>query len=121
MGQNTITTPPIEQAGTVADSAQTSAVPTMTPGTIDDVSLVPTAPTTEAAVGVVSDEAIADTLQVEKVPSTQTATVEIPTGALTERITGVLSPAALSNATKISGNLPSASIICSLVSSPITD
>ena len=103
MGQNTITTPPIEQAGTVADSAQTSAVPTMTPGTIDDVSLVPTAPTTEAAVGVVSDEAIADTLQVEKVPSTQTATVEIPTGALTERITGVLSPAALSNATKISG------------------
>ena len=103
MGQNTITTPPIEQAGTVADSAQTSVVPTMTPGTIDDVSLVPTTPTTEAAVGVVSDEAIADTLQVEKVPSTQTATVEIPTGALTERITGVLSPAALSNATKIAG------------------
>jgi len=103
MGQNTITTPPIEQTSTVADSAQTSAVPTMTPETIDDVSLVSTTPTTEAAVGVVSDEAIADTLQVEKVPSTQTATVEIPTGALTERITGVLSPAALSNATKIAG------------------
>ena len=103
MGQNTITTPPIEQAGTVADSAQTSAVPTMTPGTIDDVSLVPTAPTTEAATGIVSDEAIADTLQIEKVPSIQAADVEIPTGALTERITGVLSPAALSNATKIAG------------------
>ena len=103
MGQNTITTPPVEQADTVADSAQTSAVPTMTPATIDDVSLVPTTSTTEAATGIVSDEAIADTLQIEKVPSIQAADVEIPTGALTERITGTLSPAALSNATKIAG------------------
>ena len=103
MGQNTITTLPVEQAGAVADSAQTSAVPTMTPATIDDVSLVSTTPTAEAATGVVSDEAIADTLQVEKIPTTQTATVEIPTGALTERITGTLSPAALSNATKVAG------------------
>jgi hypothetical protein len=103
MGQNTITTPPVEQANTVADSAQTSAVPTMTPATIDDVSLVPTTSTTEAATGIVSDEAIADTLQIEKVPSIQAADVEIPTGALTERITGTLSPAALSNATKIAG------------------
>jgi len=103
MGQNTITTLPVEQADAVADSAQTSAVPTMTPATIDDVSLVSTTPTAEAATGVVSDEAIADTLQVEKIPTTQTATVEIPTGALTERITGTLSPAALSNATKVAG------------------
>tara|TARA_R110002072_G_scaffold91576_3_gene204227 strand:+ start:171 stop:2321 length:2151 start_codon:yes stop_codon:yes gene_type:complete len=103
MGQNTITNLPVEQAGAVADSAQTSAVPTMTPATIDDVSLVSTTPIAEAATGVVSDEAIADTLQVEKIPTTQTATVEIPTGALTERITGTLSPAALSNATKVAG------------------
>ena len=52
----------------------------------------------EAAKGVVSDDAIAQAAGVERVPTIQAADVEIPEGALTERVVGTLSPEAQSTA-----------------------
>jgi len=52
----------------------------------------------EAATGAVSDEAVAKAAGVERVPTIQAADIEIPEGALTERVIGTLSPEAQSTA-----------------------
>ena len=52
----------------------------------------------EAATGEVSDESIAQAAGVERVPTIEAADVEIPEGALTERVIGTLSPEAQSTA-----------------------
>ena len=52
----------------------------------------------EAATGDVSDDAIAQAAGVERVPTIEAADVEIPEGALTERVVGTLSPEAQSTA-----------------------
>tara|TARA_B100001093_G_scaffold444152_1_gene447019 strand:- start:77 stop:1735 length:1659 start_codon:yes stop_codon:yes gene_type:complete len=52
----------------------------------------------EAATGEVSDESIAQAAGVERVPTIEAADVEIPEGALTERVVGTLSPEAQSTA-----------------------
>jgi hypothetical protein len=57
----------------------------------------------EAAKGVVSDQAIAQAAGVERVPTIEAAQVEIPEGALTERIIGVISPEAKAKAAEVAG------------------
>jgi hypothetical protein len=52
----------------------------------------------EAAKGVVSDQAIAQAAGVERIDPTQAATIDIPEGALTERVVGTLSEGAKSTA-----------------------
>ena len=52
----------------------------------------------EAAQGVVSDQSIAQAAGVERIDPTQAATIDIPEGALTERVIGTLSEGAKSTA-----------------------
>ena len=66
--------------------------------TKDELDIVPTDAQVEAATGAVSDDAIAQAAGVERVPTIQAADVEIPEGALTERVVGTLSPEAQSTA-----------------------
>lgn len=58
----------------------------------------------EAAKGVVSDQAIAQAAGVERIDPTQAATIDIPEGALTERVIGTLSPEAQSKAVQNVGS-----------------
>jgi len=58
----------------------------------------------EAAKGVVSDQAIAQAAGVERIDPTQAATIDIPEGALTERVVGTLSPEAQSTAVQNVGS-----------------
>jgi hypothetical protein len=66
--------------------------------TKDELDIVPTDVQVEAAEGQVSDDAIAQAAGVERVPTIEAADVEIPEGALTERVVGTLSPEAQSTA-----------------------
>jgi len=58
----------------------------------------------EAAQGQVSDDAIAQAAGVERIDPTQSATIDIPEGALTERVVGTLSPEAQSTAVQNVGS-----------------
>ena len=58
----------------------------------------------EVATGAVSDDAIAQAAGVERVPTIEAAEVEIPEGALTERVIGTLSPEAQSTAVRNVGS-----------------
>ena len=86
-----------EQVTTVDQTAQAQ-----TPEQIQAAQMAATTVDTdaqvEAATGEVSDESIAQAAGVERVPTIQAADVEIPEGALTERVIGTLSPEAQSTA-----------------------
>jgi hypothetical protein len=56
-----------------------------------------------AATGTVGEDSIAEAAQVERIDPIQAAKVEIPEGALTERITGTLSPQATAQAAQAAG------------------
>ena len=58
----------------------------------------------EAAEGQVSDDAIAEAAGVERIDPTEAATIDIPEGALTERVVGTLSPEAQSTAVQNVGS-----------------
>jgi len=58
----------------------------------------------EAAQGQISDDAIAQAAGVERIDPTQSATIDIPEGALTERVVGTLSPEAQSTAVQNVGS-----------------
>ena len=58
----------------------------------------------EAAEGQVSDDAIAQAAGVERIDPTEAATIDIPEGALTERVVGTLSPEAQSTAVQNVGS-----------------
>jgi len=57
----------------------------------------------EAAVGTVSDEALAEAAQVEDTPAIEGADVEIKEGALAERVVGTISPEAMATAAQAAG------------------
>jgi hypothetical protein len=57
----------------------------------------------EVASGEVKDEALAKAAQVERVEPIEAAEVEIPEGALTDRIVGVLSPESKAEAAQVAG------------------
>ena len=86
-----------EQVTTVDQTAQAQ-----TPEQIQAAQMAATTVDTdaqvEAATGEVSDESIAQAAGVERVPTIEAADVEIPEGALTERVIGTLSPEAQSTA-----------------------
>ena len=86
-----------EQVTTVDQTAQAQ-----TPEQIQAAQMAATTVDTDAQVevaeGQVSDDAIAQAAGVERVPTIQAADVEIPEGALTERVVGTLSPEAQSTA-----------------------
>ena len=86
-----------EQVTTVDQTAQAQ-----TPEQIQAAQMAATTVDTdaqvEAATGAVSDDAIAQAAGVERVPTIEAADVEIPEGALTERVIGTLSPEAQSTA-----------------------
>tara|TARA_A100001015_G_scaffold182311_1_gene202920 strand:- start:803 stop:2899 length:2097 start_codon:yes stop_codon:yes gene_type:complete len=86
-----------EQVTTVDQTAQAQ-----TPEQIQAAQMAATTVDTdaqvEAATGDVSDDAIAQAAGVERVPTIEAADVEIPEGALTERVVGALSPEAQSTA-----------------------
>jgi len=58
----------------------------------------------EAAEGQVSDDAIAEAAGVERIDPTEAATIDIPEGALAERVVGTLSPEAQSTAVQNVGS-----------------
>jgi hypothetical protein len=58
----------------------------------------------ESAEGQVSDDAIAEAAGVERIDPTEAATIDIPEGALTERVVGTLSPEAQSTAVQNVGS-----------------
>ena len=58
----------------------------------------------EAAEGEVSQDAVAQAAGVERIDPTQAATIDIPEGALTERVVGTLSPEAQSTAVQNVGS-----------------
>lgn len=62
--------------------------------TKDELDIVPEETKVEAAAGEIADEAIAKAAGVEKVAPIEGATIDIPEGALTERVVGTLSEGA---------------------------
>ena len=86
-----------EQVTTVDKTAQ-AQTPEQIQAAQMAATTVGTAAQVQAATGVVSDDAIAQAAGVERVPTIQAADIEIPEGALTERVIGTLSPAAQSTA-----------------------
>jgi hypothetical protein len=77
---------------TTAPTPETITAAKMPVTTVDEDAQV------EAAKGVVSDQAIAQAAGVERIDPTQAATIDIPEGALTERVVGTLSEGAKSTA-----------------------
>ena len=85
-----------EQVTTV-DKVETAQTPeTITASKIEDkdLSIVPEQAQVEVAEGDVSDEAIAQAAQVDRVASIEGTDVDIPEGALAERVVGVISEGA---------------------------
>ena len=76
----------------------------ITTSKIEDVAQIDKAPDLEAAQGQVSDEAIAQAAQVDRITPIEGAEVEIIPGALTERVVGVLSPEAKATAAENVGS-----------------
>ena len=66
--------------------------------TDDDLTLVPEEAQVDFATGEVSDKAIAEAAQVDRVEPIEGAQVEIPEGALTERVVGTISEGAKATA-----------------------
>jgi len=89
-----------EQVTTV-DKVETAKTPeTITASKIEDkdLSIVPEQAQVEVAEGDVSDKAIAEAAQVDRVAPIEGAEVEIPEGALAERVVGVISEGAKATA-----------------------
>jgi hypothetical protein len=89
-----------EQVTTVGEAATAKTPEQIRAETItdDDLTLVPEEAQVEAATGEVSDQAIAEAAQVDRVAPIEGAEVEIPEGALAERVVGTISEGAKATA-----------------------
>jgi len=85
--------------GTSVEAQQQAPI---TAATVDPT-LVGEGAQVEAAVGTVSDEALAEAAQVEDTPAIEGADVEIKEGALAERVVGTISPEAMATAAQAAG------------------
>ena len=94
---------PTEQVTLAQPAAQVQTPEQLQAAQIDQVSLVGEAAKVTAARGEVSDQAIADAAGVGRVSPIEAATIEIPEGALTERVVGVISPEAKAQAATVAG------------------
>ena len=83
---------------TTAPTPETITAAKMPVTTVDEDAQV------EAAEGQVSADAIAEAAGVERIDPTEAATIDIPEGALTERVVGTLSPEAQSTAVQNVGS-----------------
>lgn len=92
-----------EQVATLEDVGQVEA-PEQITAVEAPVTTVEAAPEVAVAEGVISQEALAETAGVDRVAPIEGAEVEIPEGALTERVVGVLSPEAKAQAAQIAGS-----------------
>jgi len=101
-----VTTPTLEaptlEAPTQAQSTQADAPVAITPTTMQAEQVTPQEQVT-AATGAIGDDALAKAAQVDRVAPIEAATVDIPEGALTERVVGTLSPNATAIAAQAAG------------------
>ena len=92
-----------EQVATLEDVGQVEA-PEQITAVEAPVTTVDAAPDVAVTTGTISDESLAKTAGVDRVEAIEGAEVEIPEGALTERVIGVLSPEAKAQAAQIAGS-----------------
>ena len=92
-----------EQVATLEDVGQVEA-PEQITAVEAPVTTVDAAPDVDVTTGTISDESLAKTAGVDRVEAIEGAEVEIPEGALTERVIGVLSPEAKAQAAQIAGS-----------------
>jgi len=95
-----------EQVATVDQTVTAPTPDTISAAEItkDELDIVPTDAQVKAATGAVSDDAVAQAAGVERIDPTKAATIDIPEGALTERVVGTLSTEAQSTAVKNAGS-----------------
>tara|TARA_Y100000004_G_scaffold101369_1_gene113671 strand:- start:159 stop:2519 length:2361 start_codon:yes stop_codon:yes gene_type:complete len=86
----------------MADGTQAQQVAPLTATGIEAAQVAQT-PTTTAAQGQLSPEAIAQTLQIDRVPTIEGADVSIEPGAVADRVVGTLSPNAMAIAQQVTG------------------
>ena len=91
-----------ETVTTVEDVSTVAPMPTLTPAQIE-ATQVTTAPTITPATTEVTDDALAQTAGVEKVPTIEAAKIDIKEGALANRVVGQLSTGALTTAAQAGG------------------
>ena len=102
VGAEQISQVPSETVTTVDDVSTVAPMPTLTPAQIE-ATQVTTAPTITAATTEVTDDALAQTAGVEKVPTIEAAKIDIKEGALANRVVGQLSTGALTTAAQAGG------------------
>ena len=85
-------------------NVSTVNVPTQLTSSAMEAANIVTAPTVTSAEGLLKEEALAKAAGVERVPAIQAAEVNIPEGALTEKVIGVLSNTAKSTAVVNAGS-----------------
>ena len=91
-----------EQVSTITTPSQAAQPQQLTPAQIGTVETV-TAEPTQAAVGTVSDKAIAEKVDVSTVPTVTGADVSIKDDALADRVVAQMSPEAVAQAAQING------------------
>jgi len=100
--QKGVTPEYVKQVGTEQvqqmENVSTVAEPTPLQASTMEAAQVDGAATVDTATGQVSEESIAQAAGVENVPTIDSAEIDIPEGALTERVIGTLSEGAKSNA-----------------------
>ena len=93
---------PTQETTFMADGTQAQQVAPLTATGIEAAQVAQT-PTTTAAQGQLSPEAIAQTLQIDRVPTIEGADVSIEPGAVADRVVGTLSPNAMAIAQQVTG------------------
>ena len=91
-----------EQVSTITTPSQAAQPQQLTPAQIGTVETV-TAEPTQAAVGTVSDRAVAEKVDVSTVPTITGVDVEIEQGALADNISAQMSPEAVAQAAQVNG------------------
>ena len=100
-----VAAPTPETVTTVDETATAQAPEQLQAVTVadEDVAKITQPAQVDAATGVVSDKALVDTLDIDRVPEIDAARVDVPAGALVERVVGTLSDSAKATAATISG------------------
>ena len=102
VGTTQIQQAPQEQAATVG-TIQTVPAPTVAPVATVQPTQVVQAPTVTAAQSTLSEDELAKTAGVDRIPTIDAAEVKVEEGALAQRVVGQLSPQAISTAAQASG------------------
>jgi hypothetical protein len=97
-----IDAPKAPEAVTTGPTATVAAPEALTAAQMEAAQITE-APEVAVAEGEVRPEALAEAAQVERVAPIEAATVEIPEGALTERVVGTISPTAMAEAAQVAG------------------